>query len=112
NKDVWMADWDGHYGTQLTHGGLNLLPVVTRDGTGVAYTSYRDGKPDIYVQHPGQEPVALVKTGQMATGVAFSPDGKHIAYSQSSGDSSQVWLANPDGSNAKAITSTPYFINT
>jgi TolB protein len=112
NKDVWSADWDGRHAVQLTNGGLNLLPAMGRDGVSVAYTSYRAGKPEIYAQRPGGEAVAVVRAGQMATGVAYSPDGKRIAYSVANGESAQIYVANVDGSNAKALTETPFFINT
>src|SRR6185436_14856027 len=44
-KDVWMADWDGHGAFPVAQGGLNILPGVTPDGAGVAFTSYRRGHP-------------------------------------------------------------------
>jgi TolB protein len=49
----------------------------------------------------------------MATGVAYSPNGKRIAYSYADADGdTQVWTANADGSQARKLTSTPFFINT
>jgi TolB protein len=112
NKDIWLADWDGRRAMQVTEGGLNLLPAIGRDGASVAYTSYRSGKPDIYFQRPGSKPASIVKAGQMATGAAFSPDGRRLAYSLATGDNSaQIWVAKADGSDAKVITNTPFFIN-
>jgi TolB protein len=110
NRDVWVADWDGHNARALTNGGINLLPTLGPDGT-VAYTSYRKGRPDLYAQKPDGEARPLVATGQMITGVAFSPDGKRIAYAQSQGESTQLFVANADGSSPKQITDTPYGIN-
>lgn len=111
NKDVCLSDWDGRNASKVTEGGLNLLPTVMPGGDGVAYTSYRKGKPDLYAQRPGGQPLSLEEKGQMATGIAYSPDGKRIAYSLASGDSAQIIVANADGSGAKQITNTPYFIN-
>jgi TolB protein len=112
NKDIWIADWDGRRAVQVTQGGLNLLPAIGRDGASVAFTSYRSGKPDIYFQRPGSQAVPIVKAGQMATGVAYSPDARRVAYSLASGDSSaQIWVAKADGSDAKPITNTSFFIN-
>jgi TolB protein len=95
----------------LATDGLNVLPAVGPDGNSVAYTSYRSGKPDIYSQRPGAAPTVLVSAGQMATGVAYSPDGKRIAYSLAQGDGTNIWVANADGSGARAVTDSTYFIN-
>lgn len=110
HRDVYVADWDGHNARALTSGGINLLPGLGPDGT-VAYTSYRRGRPDLYAQKPGGEARALVQTGQMATGVAYSPDGKRIAFAMSQGENTQIYVANADGSDSKRITDTPYGIN-
>ncbi|MDC0709756.1 translocation protein TolB [Stigmatella sp. ncwal1] len=110
NRDVWTADWDGNNARALTSGGINLLPALGPDGA-VAYTSYRKGQPDLYLQKPGSEAQPIVQNGQMATGVAFSPDGKRIAYAQAQGESTQIYVANTDGSDPKRITDTPYGIN-
>ncbi|MGA9521995.1 MAG: Tol-Pal system beta propeller repeat protein TolB [Myxococcaceae bacterium] len=111
SREVWVADWDGQSARELAGNGLNVLPSLSPDGVGVAYTSYRGGKPDIYMQRPGGSPVPLVKNGNMATGVAYSPDGKRIAWSQSKGEGTQLWVANSDGSEPKQLTDTPFFIN-
>ncbi|HEY8208197.1 MAG TPA: Tol-Pal system beta propeller repeat protein TolB [Myxococcaceae bacterium] len=111
-KDVWMADWDGHGASPVVQGGLNILPTVTPDGAGVAFTSYRRGRPDLFAQRAGGDAQLLVSEGQMATGVAYSPDGRQIAYSVASGESSQVWVANADGSSPRPVTDSPYSINT
>jgi TolB protein len=111
NRDVGVADWDGRNARQVTKGGINLLPALSPDGL-VAYTSYRQGQPDLFVQQPDGGTVKL-KTieGEMATGVAFSPDGKRIAYSLADGESAQIFVANADGTSPKRLTDTRYGIN-
>ncbi|HYV47402.1 MAG TPA: DPP IV N-terminal domain-containing protein [Myxococcaceae bacterium] len=111
-KDVWMADWDGHGAFPVAQGGLNILPGITPDGAGVAYTSYRRGRPDLFSQRAGGSPQLLVSAGQMATGVTYSPDGKQIAYSVANGEASQIFVANADGSSPRQVTDAPYTINT
>jgi TolB protein len=111
-RDVLVADWDGGNAQALTKGGINILPALSPDGAQVAFTSYRKGRPDIWVQAPGGEARSVVSEGQMATGAAFSPDGKRIAYALAEGESAQIYVANADGSGAKAVTDTPYGLNT
>jgi len=108
-RDVYLADWDGKNARAVSTGGLNLLPTVFQGA--VAFTSYKRGKPEIYVSRGGGSIVPLVSTSQMATGIAFSPDGKRIAYSLAQGEGAQIYVANADGSGARALTDTPYQIN-
>jgi TolB protein len=110
NRDVWVADWDGNNARALTNGGINLLPALGPGGV-VGFTSYRKGRPDLYAQRPGEDARPVVQNGQMATGIAWSPDGKKIAYALAEGESTQLYVANADGSSPKAITDTPYGIN-
>jgi TolB protein len=113
NRDVVVADWDGGNAESLTQGGINMLPGLSPDGSQVAFTTYRKGRPDIFVQKAtGGDARAVVSEGQMATGASFSPDGKRIAYALAEGESAQIHVANVDGSGAKAITDTPYGLNT
>lgn len=110
NRDVVLSDWDGNNARALSNGGINLLPALGPGGA-VGFTSYRKGKPDLYIQKPGEEPKQVEQSGQMATGIAFSPDGKRIAYALAEGESTQLYVANADGSSPKKITDTPYGIN-
>jgi TolB protein len=113
SREVWFSDWDGMNAKRISNGGINLLPTVAPDGLRVAFTSYNGGQPDLYVHRPGNgKPTPIVRAGAMATGVAFSPDGRRIAWAQSSGQGTQIWVAQSDGSGSRAITETPFFINT
>jgi TolB protein len=111
-KDVWLADWDGHNARPLTQGDINLLPALGPAGQ-VGFTSYMKGRPELYIRSAGGELLRLkVPAGQMATGVSFSPDGKRIAYALAEGDSSQIWVANADGSDPRQLTDTRFGLNT
>ncbi len=113
-KEVWVSDWDGRNALLVAGGAniLNVLPALLPDSSGVAFTTYRTGKPTIFVQRFGSPAMQLVKADHMATGIAFSPDGRRIAYSLASAESTQIWVAQADGSGARQLTDTPYFINT
>jgi len=110
SKDVWLSDWDGKNARPVTNGGINVLPGLVPDGASVAFTSYLRGHPEIFVQRPGGQPTPVV-SGVMATGIAYSPDGRRIAYSMAQGEAAQIFVANTDGSGARAVTNTPFIIN-
>jgi TolB protein len=110
-KDVYLSDWDGKNAVGIGVGGINTLPTIAPDGA-VAFTSFRSGKPDLFVSRNGAMPKTLVASGRMATGIAYSADGKRIAYSLADGESAQIYVANPDGSSSRQLTNTPFFINT
>jgi TolB protein len=110
-KDVYVSDWDARGQVAVATGGINLLPTLADPNT-VAYTSYKRGKPDLWVQKVGGQALSLVSAGRMATGVAYSPDNKRIAYALADGESAQIFISGADGSSPRALTNTPFFINT
>jgi TolB protein len=111
-KDVWLSDWDGRDAHKLTSGGINVLPALVAKGAGAAFTTFRAGKPEIWAQAEGGKAKPLIQSGNMATGVAYSPDGRHIAYSSAQGEGTQIMVADADGHGAHALTKTSYFLNT
>ncbi|MCU0700296.1 MAG: DPP IV N-terminal domain-containing protein [Myxococcaceae bacterium] len=109
-KDVYLADWDGKNAAAVSTGNINVLPSVAPDRS-VAFTSYRRGKPELFLGRPGGEPTPLVANGRMVSGVDFSPDGRRIAYSVADGEAAEIWVANADGSSPVKVTDTKYFLN-
>lgn len=80
---IWLHDIDGNSSIQLTtspKGESN--PRFLPDGR-VAFTSNRDGKNAWYVISPrGGEATRLVESDSVATSGAFSADGRHLVYTQ------------------------------
>src|SRR5712691_9347688 len=52
SKDIVLMDYDG-YGARplVADGGLNLSPILSPNGTLLAYTSYRAGNPNLYLRN-------------------------------------------------------------
>src|SRR4051812_14003811 len=49
-------------------------------------------------------PRQITNDGESNQRPRWSPDGKRISYISDRGGSSQIWLMDPDGSNAKQVT--------
>lgn len=106
DREVWLADWDGRNAEPIAQSGINILPVVTPKNDGVAFTSYRQGRPALFVGSKGR--VSIFSTrGGMPMGVSYSPDGSKAAYAISSGEAAQIWIASADGSAARQLTDSP-----
>jgi len=103
-KQLWVSDWDGHGAKSLVTGELNLLPAWSPDGEQIAFTSYRDGDPDLFVTTLSGKLKSLIGGDAMYTGVAFAPDGKKIAYTRTSEGNAEIYLADANGKNQKRLT--------
>ncbi len=66
---------------RLTYDHSASAPTISADASLFAYTSDRDGKFDIYVQHIGdREPIRVTRNEADNVQPNFSPDGSHIAF--------------------------------
>ena len=108
-KELYIVDYDGFNAKRITvNNSLNILPAWSPDGRSLAYTSYRQGSPAIFVARifEGRSDNITKGDGQ-AFAPSFSPDGKQIAYASNKTGNMEIWVANADGSGARRITSNP-----
>ena len=97
-KEVFTLDFGSGAPQPLTFDrSLALLPTWTPDGK-VAYTSYRDGYPRLFVDGR-QEPIAAYDG--MNSGAEWSPDGKTVALTLSKDGGPDVYLL--DGESGKVL---------
>jgi TolB protein len=108
-KELYIVDYDGFNAKRITvNNSLNILPAWSPDGRSLAYTSYRQGPPSIFVARifEGRSDNITKGDGQ-AFAPTFSPDGKQIAYASTRTGNMEIWIANSDGTGARRITSSP-----
>lgn len=93
-KDIILIDYDGHGMQRLVaDGALNLSPVISPTGQLVAYTSYRDGAPNIYVRDMFNGKEERITSGSgLALPGSWSSDGRYLALSQTQNGNNDLFL--------------------
>jgi TolB protein len=105
--EIYVADYDGSNAMPITSdGALVAAPGWGPNGRTLAYTSYRSGYPDIYVQDLSGKREIIAKYPGLNTSAAVSPDGKWMAMILSKDGSPDLYVSRIDGSNLKRLTKT------
>ena len=93
-KNIVLMDYDGHGVSHVVaDSALNLAPTLSPAGTHLAYTSYREGFPNIYLRHMATGQEERVTTGQgLALPGSWSRDGRHLLLSQTQEGNSDIFL--------------------
>lgn len=92
---------------QVSPDGKTLLYAVT-------YYDYREnkGNTELYTMPAtGGEPTRITISEESEMQPIWRPDGKKIAYLRANDKGMQIWEADPDGKNAKAISNVDGDIN-
>ncbi|WP_066588339.1 Tol-Pal system beta propeller repeat protein TolB [Sphingomonas pruni] len=108
-KRLAIMDQDGFNGRFLTNGQtIVLTPQLSPDQRRVAYLSYLDKKPTIYVMDiaTGRQH-RLVDNVSLALAPRFSPDGRWILYSMSQAGNTDLYKIPADGGTAQRLTTAP-----
>lgn len=104
-RDIMVMDWDGWAPTAITRSSQNILPTWSPTAAEIAFTSFVNGKPDLFiVPSSGGKPRLLSARPGLNMGAAWSPDGSKIAVTLSQDGNSEIYLLSTSGQILKRLT--------
>ena len=85
--------------------GLNITPMLSPDGTKLAFATSQDGNSEIYtmdMQTKGLQRLTVHSAGDLSP--SWSPTGHDLAFTSDRGGGPQIYLMSADGSNVRRLT--------
>ncbi len=101
-----VADSDGMNATSvLTSPEPIISPTWSPNGKQLAYVSFENRKPSIYLQDltTGQRRLLITASGNQSA-PSFSPDGNRLVFASSQAGGTQLFVINADGSGLRRLT--------
>jgi TolB protein len=104
-KEIYTCDFDGYNPTRITYNdSISLFPSWSSDGQYIAYTSYKGGKPDIYVRALAEKREAVISNEGINITPAFAPGKFELAVTQSFSGDQEIYLLTGTGKMIKKLT--------
>jgi TolB protein len=113
NYEIYIMNPDGSALQRLTEDVPNqyapqdALPVLSADGTKIAWVSTRDESTDIWIMNStgtNQVRLTTAAANTFNTQPAFSPDGTRIAFVSNRTGTEHIFVMHVDGSNQVQLT--------
>ncbi len=108
NKEIWSMNYDGSEQKPVTsYGTISSFPALAPDASKVAFTTWRDGTPQIYIHslETGRRLTFYNQRASMNASAEFTPDGKSLLFaSTAGGGSAQIFMADINGGNVRRIS--------
>ena len=113
NKEIWLCDFDGRNPRPFTHNrAITLFPAWSSDGQWIAYTSYKKGKPDIYVEHVRDKRGFSISYKGLNSTPAWVPGQFNLAATLSFEGDQKIYLLTGNGQMIRKLTDSSSGIDT
>ncbi len=108
NKEIWSMNYDGSEQKPVTgYNSISSFPAIAQDGSKVAFTTWKDGTPQIYIHslESGRRLTFYNQRASMNASAEFTPDGKSLLFSSTAGGgSAQLFMTDVNGGNVRRIS--------
>jgi TolB protein len=94
-KEIVVSDYDGFGPASVTkNGSINLSPVWSPDARSLAYTSYKNGYPDLFRLFPFERrpEQTLAAFSGINSSPGWSPDGTQLALTLSKDGNPEIYV--------------------
>lgn len=105
NKEIFSCDFDGFNPRQITyHKSISLSPAWSYDGQWLAYVSYAQGKPDIFIKNLKDNRGAVINYKGINISPDWMPDKLNLAATLSFSGNQEIYLLTRTGEIIKRVT--------
>jgi TolB protein len=116
NKEVFLCDFDGYGPVQFTENrDITLFPAWSSDGKWMAYTSYKNKKPELFIRNIRENRGAVVSENGINSTPEWVPGKLELAATLSFSGDPEIYLLTGDGkiikrlTNSRGVDSSPSF---
>jgi len=104
-KEIYISDFDGYNPRQITKSNsITLSPAWSSDGNWLAYTSYSQGKPDLYIKNLKENRGSVVAKEGINITPAWVPGKFALAATLSFSGDPEIYMLTGSGKIIKRLT--------
>jgi len=105
NKEIYTCAFDGYSPQQVTRNrSINLFPAWSADGRYIAYTSYKKGKPDLFILNLAEMQETSIDETGLNISPAWVPGKFELAATLSFSGDQEIYLLTGSGKVIKRLT--------
>lgn len=105
NKEIYICDFDGYQPTRFTkNNNITLFPAWSTDGKWMAYTSYKNQKPELFIRHIQEKHGVIVSKRGINSTPSWVPGKFELAATMSFSGDQEIYMLTGSGKIIKRLT--------